>query len=141
MEKRDPAAEDRTGALPGASALDFPIVGIGASAGGVQALVRLFEHMPRDPGMTFVIVLHLSPSHESQADSVLRRVTQMPVLQVTGATPIEKNHVYIISPATVLSMTDGYLSVTPVERGRGRPAAIDLFFRSLADAHGERAIS
>ncbi|MEW9583540.1 CheR family methyltransferase [Paraburkholderia sp. DGU8] len=141
MEKRDPAAEDRTGALPGASALDFPIVGMGASAGGVQALVRFFEHMPRDPGMAFVIVLHLSPSHESQADSVLRRVTQMPVLQVTGATPIEKNHVYVISPATALSMTDGYLSVTPVERGRGRPAAIDLFFRSLADAHGERAIS
>ncbi|MFP3604911.1 CheR family methyltransferase [Paraburkholderia sp. SIMBA_053] len=141
MEKSDRAAGDQTAALRKASALDFPIVGIGASAGGVQALIRFFEHMPRDPGMAFVVVLHLSPSHESQADNVLRRVTRLPVQQVTEATPIEKNHVYLISPATALSMTDGYLSVTPSGRGRSGPVAIDLFFRSLAEAHGERAIS
>ncbi|WP_408416338.1 CheR family methyltransferase [Paraburkholderia strydomiana] len=141
MEKSDHAAGDQPAALRDASALDFPIVGIGASAGGIQALIRFFENMPRDPGMAFVIVLHLSPSHESQADNVLQRVTRMPVMQVTKATPIEKNHVYLISPATALSMTDGYLSVTPAERGRGGPVAIDLFFRSLAEAHGERAIS
>jgi two-component system CheB/CheR fusion protein len=120
MEKPDLAADDRTGALRGASALDFPIVGIGASAGGVQALMRFFEHMPPDPGMTFVIVLHLSPSHERQADSIFQRVTSMPVVQVTTSTPIEKNHVYLISPATALSMNDGCLCVTPAQRGHGR---------------------
>ncbi|KAK48157.1 chemotaxis protein [Caballeronia jiangsuensis] len=145
MENPDHAAGDRTAAHRATPTLDFPVVGIGASAGGIQALIRFFEHMPPDPGMTFVIVLHLSPSHESQADNVLRRVTRLPVSQVTEATPIEKNHVYLISPATALSMTDGYLSATPAERGRGRgrgrAVAIDLFFRSLAEAHGERAIS
>jgi two-component system CheB/CheR fusion protein len=119
MEKPVHAAGNQTAAPSAASALDFPVVGIGASAGGIQALIRFFEHMPRDPGMAFVVVLHLSPSHESQADNVLRRVTRMPVSQVTGATPIEKNHVYLISPATALSMTDGYLSATPAERRHG----------------------
>src|SRR6185369_6701588 len=85
--------------------------------------------------------LHLSPTHESQADDILQRVTKMPVVQVVEATRIEKNHIYLISPATGLSMTDGCLSVAPANRGRGRPVAIDLFFRSLADAHGTRAIS
>ncbi|CAL8481462.1 two-component system, chemotaxis family, CheB/CheR fusion protein (plasmid) [Caballeronia sp. S22] len=121
--------------------LDFPIVGIGASAGGIQALTRFFEHMPNDAGMAFVIVLHLSPNHESQADAVLQRVTKMPVIQVLQPIQIEKNHTYLISPATDLSMNDGYLSVKPSNREPGRPVAIDLFFRSLAEAHRTRAIS
>ncbi|WP_327346156.1 chemotaxis protein CheB, partial [Caballeronia glebae] len=121
--------------------LEFPIVGIGASAGGIQALTRLFEHMPNDAGMAFVIVLHLSPRHESQADAVLQRLTRMPVVQVLNATQIEKNHVYLISPANDLSMNDGYLRVTPSNREPGRPVAIDLFFRSLAEVHRTRAIS
>ena len=66
----------------GGRALDFPVVGIGASAGGVQALLRFFENAPADIGMAFVVVLHLSPKHESSADQVLQRVTRMPVLQV-----------------------------------------------------------
>ncbi|WP_220377361.1 CheR family methyltransferase [Paraburkholderia sp. BL27I4N3] len=119
----------------------FPIVGIGASAGGIQALLRLFEQMPADSGMAFVIVLHLSPKYESRADQVLQRVTSMPVMQVREPTRIEKNSVYLISPSNDLSMFDGYLQVTPAERPSGRPVAIDRFFRSLADAHGVRAIS
>ncbi|WP_238212967.1 chemotaxis protein CheB [Caballeronia novacaledonica] len=84
VENPNHAAGNPTAAHRARPALDFPVVGIGASAGGIQALIRFFEHTPRDPGMTFVIVLHLSPSHESQADIVLRRVTRMPVSQVTG---------------------------------------------------------
>lgn len=141
MEDSNEPAGDQAAASPVASTLDFPIVGIGASAGGIQALIRFFELMPGDPGMSFVIVLHLSPTHESQADDILQRVTKMPVVQVVEATRIEKNHIYLISPATALSMTDGCLSVAPANRGRGRPVAIDSFFRSLADAHGTRAIS
>lgn len=119
----------------------FPVVGIGASAGGIQALLRLFEQMPADSGMAFVIVLHLSPKYESRADQVLQRVTSMPVMQVREPTHIEKNSVYLISPSNDLSMFDGYLRVTPAERRSGRPVAIDRFFRSLADAHGIRAMS
>jgi two-component system CheB/CheR fusion protein len=117
------------------------VVGIGASAGGIQALLRLFEQMPADSGMAFVIVLHLSPKYESRADEVLQRVTSMPVMQVREPIHIEKNSVYLISPSNDLSMFDGYLRVTPAERASGRPVAIDRFFRSLANAHGVRAVS
>ncbi len=117
------------------------MVGIGASSGGIQALLRLFENMPCDVGMAFVIVLHLSPKFESRADEILQRVTKMRVMQVTAPTAIEKNCVYLISPVSNLSMIDGSLHVTHAERPHGRPEAIDLFFRSLAEAHGMRAIS
>jgi two-component system CheB/CheR fusion protein len=124
-----------------ASTIGFPVVGIGASSGGIQALLRFFENMPRDAGMAFVIVLHLSPKYESHADEIIQRATKMRVMQVTAPTAIEKNCVYLISPASNLSMIDGSLYVTRAERPHGRPEAIDLFFRSLAEAHGMRAIS
>src|SRR5258707_15642579 len=90
-------------ATPSASPA-FPVVGIGASAGGIQALLRLFEQMPADRGIAFVIVLHLSPKSESRADQVLQRVTSMPVAQVREPTHIEKNPVYLISPSNDFSM-------------------------------------
>jgi two-component system CheB/CheR fusion protein len=119
----------------------FPIVGIGASAGGIQALLNFFGHAPADMGMAFVVILHLSPKHESSADQVLQRATKMPVLQVTESTRIEPDHVYIISPSSELTITDGSLNVSRPQHAPGRPVAIDLFFRSLADAHRERAVS
>ncbi|MGQ7932384.1 CheR family methyltransferase [Paraburkholderia sp. D1E] len=132
----------QSGATPASSrSPTFPVVGIGASAGGIQALLRLFEQMPADSGMAFVVVLHLSPKYESCADQVLQRATSMPVMQVREPTHIEKNSIYLISPSNDLSMFDGYLRVTPAERPPGRPVAIERFFRSLANAHGIRAIS
>src|ERR1700692_768200 len=115
------------------TSLYFPVVGIGASAGGIQTLLRLLENMPSDVGMAFVIVLHFSPKHESVADQVLQRATKMRVIQVTTPTRIEKNCVYLISPSNNLSMENGHLRVTHVDRPPGRPVAIDLFFRSLAE--------
>src|SRR4051794_40130981 len=81
------------------SHLNFPVVGIGASAGGLQAVQQFFEHMPADNGMAFVVVLHLSPDHQSSAGKVIAARTKMPVIQLTSATPIQRNHVYVISPA------------------------------------------
>ncbi len=121
------------------SQLDFPVVGIGASAGGLQALRRFFEHMPADNGMAFVVILHLSPRHESNADKILQRKTRMPVLQVTESVAIEQNHVYVISPTRNLTMYDGHLRVSDAAPLHGRHIAIDLFFRTLADVHKERA--
>jgi len=121
------------------SHLDFPVVGIGASAGGLEALCTLFRQMPADSGMAFVIVLHLSPDHQSVADRILQETTSMPVRQVTEPVPIERNHVYVISPANRLSTNDGYLRVTPANRRRGDHVAIDLFFRDLADVHKDHA--
>jgi two-component system, chemotaxis family, CheB/CheR fusion protein len=123
------------------SSLLFPVVGIGASAGGMAAVLQLFEHLSETPGMSFVVVLHLSPEHESHAAEILRRATRMPVVQVTQTQPIQVNSVYVIAPALQLVMDDGKLVVEAQDRPRGRPVAIDLFFRTLARAHQERAIA
>lgn len=136
----DPSSDDADHPVLMHSSLDFPVVGIGASAGGMQALQRFFEHMPNDNGMAFVVILHLSPKHESNVDSVLQRTTKMPVLQVSESHSIKKNHVYVISPGQQLTMNDGHLSVAELERPFGHPIAIDLFFRTLAQVHRERAI-
>jgi two-component system CheB/CheR fusion protein len=121
------------------SHLGFPVVGIGASAGGLQAVQHFFEHMPADSGMAFVVVLHLSPDHQSSAGKLIASRTKMPVTQLVSAVPIERNHVYVISPAQRLSMNDGYLRVLPPKPRNGQHVTIDLFFRDLADAHKERA--
>lgn len=122
------------------STLEFPVVGIGASAGGIKALLTLFENMPKDCGMAFVVIMHLSPKHESTADKIIQNVTKMPVLQVTQPVPIERNHIYVIPPAMDLSMNDGYLRLQKPERERGPQVAIDLFFRALADVHHNHAV-
>jgi two-component system CheB/CheR fusion protein len=120
---------------------DFPVVGIGASAGGMVALLNLFEHMPVSHDMAFVVILHLSPTHPSSAGSILQRSTRMPVVQVTTKVKIEPRHVYVIAPNYQLSMFDSMLVVSELERPRGKHVAIDLFFRTLAEVHRERAIA
>ena len=138
MSKPSNTVPERKALSP--STLEFPVVGIGASAGGLQAIKRFFENMPHDNGMAFVIILHLSPDHQSVADKIIQESTKMPVLQVSATVPIEKNRVYVISPAQQLNMNDGLLEVSPVDpRLGGRHSSIDLFFRDLADVHRERA--
>ncbi|KTS75385.1 chemotaxis protein [Pseudomonas oryzihabitans] len=123
------------------SDLPFPVVGIGASAGGIQALLRFFEALPADCGMAFVVVMHLSPEHQSSLDQILQRATRLPVQQVTQPVPIEADHVYVIPPGFDLTMNDGYLRLNPAERLSGDHVAVDLFFRALADVHKTRAIA
>jgi two-component system CheB/CheR fusion protein len=123
------------------SSLTFPVVGIGASAGGFPAVERLLESLPSDIGMAFVVVLHLSPEHPSMADAIFQRSTRMPVCVVSDDLPIELNHVYVIPPGRSLSMTDGHLRLGRLERKPTRHIAIDQFFRSLAEVHRERAIA
>jgi two-component system CheB/CheR fusion protein len=78
--------------------LNFPVIGIGASAGGFPAIERLLESLPADTGMAFVIVLHLSPDSPSMADAIFQRATRMPVSVVGDDLPIEFDHVYVIPP-------------------------------------------
>ena len=133
----DHAAEDEPSKPSG---LDFPVVGIGASAGGLAAIKALLEGLPAAPDMAFVVVLHLSPQHESSAAEIFQSSTRMAVSQVNGPVHIERNHVYVIPPTFDLSMVDGGLSIVASEPRRGRHVVIDLFFRTLADAHGARAV-
>lgn len=121
--------------------LDFPVVGIGASAGGLAALATFLEGLPAEPGMAIVIVMHLSPRHDSIVDRILQRSTAMPVTQVLETLPLQKNHVYVISPHKALAMNDGHLRLLDMERPRGKHVSIDFFFRTLAEAHRERAFA
>ncbi|MEI6001527.1 PAS domain S-box protein [Paraburkholderia bengalensis] len=122
------------------SQAQFPIVGLGASAGGLGALREFFEALPAHTSMAFVVIVHLAPDHESNLASLLQKSTNMPVTEVTSATPIEPDHVYMIAPSLELTMVDDYLRVAPRQPDDGRRAAIDLFFRTLAEVHRGRAI-
>ena len=134
----DANAGDQPGPTSG---LLFPVVGIGASAGGLTAIRTLLDHMPADSGMAFVVILHLSPKFVSTVDKILQAHTRMPVQQVRGATDIQPNCVYVIPPRSDLVMAAGHLEVTPAARVRGPHVAIDVFFRTLAEVHCERAMA
>ena len=113
------------------------IAGIGASAGGIQALQAFFEALPENTGVAFVVVVHLSPEHRSMLPAILATRTRMPVEQVTNTVPLKADHVYVIPPDRRLSITESAVSASPFDEPRGRRAPIDLFFRSLAEQHGD----
>jgi two-component system, chemotaxis family, CheB/CheR fusion protein len=117
------------------------IVGLGASAGGITALRDFFANVAAESGHAYVVVLHLSPDHESKLAEVLQAVSPVPVTQVTDAVRMQANHVYVVSPNHSLSANDGMLVPSPVTRAEQRRAPVDLFFRALADTHGARAVS
>jgi two-component system CheB/CheR fusion protein len=122
------------------SSQQFPIVGIGASAGGLEAMTVFFEHSAPDSGAAYVVVMHLSPVHESHAGEVLQRATRMPVVVVVKPVHVERNTVYVISPNQILEMNDGYLRVREREPG-GAPIAIDQFMKTMALAHRQHAVA
>ena len=116
------------------------VVGIGASAGGLNALKRFFEHVPEDSGFAFVVVVHLSPEHKSYLPDLLQPVVPFPVQQVTGDTRLEANNVYVIPPNANLSAIDTHLRLSKLEELRRGRAPIDHFFRTLAKSHDGHAI-
>ncbi|HYJ46813.1 MAG TPA: chemotaxis protein CheB, partial [Pyrinomonadaceae bacterium] len=120
---------------------NFLVVGIGASAGGVQALKDFFEHVPANSGMAYVVILHLSPDHDSQLAEVLQSSMTMPVTQVTRRVRVVPDHVYVIAPNKSLELKDGYIDVSDATGSEERRAPVDIFFRTLAASHGERAVS
>nr|WP_240655974.1 chemotaxis protein CheB [Paraburkholderia phosphatilytica] len=124
----------------GPRTLQFPVVGIGASAGGLQALISFFESAPNTMDMAFVVILHLSAEHASTAGQILQRHTGMPVLQMTDTAPIEKNHVYVIAPGKQLQTFDGTLRVNERKMQGGAIVTVDQFFQTLADSHSTHAI-
>ena len=133
--------DDAVGARDERSAVvSFPIVGVGASAGGLEAFTQLLKALPLDTGMGFVLVQHLDPEHESALTQILSRVTSLPVCDVTNNQPVQPNHVYIIPPDTNLSIVEGVLQLQRRPKTRTPHRPIDAFFESLALDHRERAI-
>ena len=118
----------------------FPVVGIGASAGGLEAFTSLLKALPSDLDMAFVFVPHLDPSRESAFTQILPRSTSMPVVQVTDGMPVEPKHLYVIPPNRDLTIRDSRLRLDHRDEPRSVNTAIDIFFRSLAADQGSNAI-
>ena len=124
------------------SANRFPVVGIGASAGGLEAFKKLIKAIPENSGMAYVLVQHLDPDHESILTNLLQKVTKIKVSEITDEIKVEPNHIYIIPSNKMLVANDGVLKLSPrPERNKtDRNLPIDIFFNSLAEVHREHAI-
>src|SRR6202050_3723707 len=120
----------------------FPIVGIGASAGGLAAFEAFFSGMPADtdPGMAFVLVQHLAPDHKSILSDLVKRYTRMQVFEVADGMAVRPNCAYIIPPNRDMALLNGTLQLLEPAAPRGQRLPIDFFFRSLAQDQHERAI-
>jgi len=133
-----PAAVDE-GSVAG-NDTDFPIVGMGASAGGLEALERFLLHLPPDSGMAFVLIQHLDPTHKGIMPQLLQRDTAMKVVQVRDRTLVQPNCVYVIPPNKDMCLKHGVLYLLVPSERRGRRLPIDFFLRSLALDQRERSI-
>jgi two-component system CheB/CheR fusion protein len=136
---RKPSSRDQAG-IPSASDT-FPIVGMGASAGGLEALTSFFNNMPADSHMAFVLVVHLDPGHTSMMPELLKRHTAMNVIEAQDGMTVEPNRVYVIPPNKDMSIFGRVLQIAAPAQMRGLRMPIDFFFRSLAEDQGEKAIS
>src|SRR5580693_1631352 len=140
-QKKKPTRVARQTA-PGASSAiySFPIVGIGTSAGGLEALEHFLGHVPRNSGMAFVIVQHLDPTRKGIMPELLQRTTGMKVIQVKDRTLVQRNCVYVIPPNKDMSILHGVLHLLEPMTSRGLRLPIDFFLRSLAQYQQENSI-
>ncbi len=120
--------------------LDFSVVGIGASAGGLEALQEFFNNTPDNPGVAFVLVQHLSPDYKSLMDELLARYTGMKIHRVTDGMEIQPNHIYLITPRKNMTIFRGKLFLTEQDHTHKVNMPIDIFMRSLAQDQGKNAI-
>jgi len=120
----------------------FPVVGIGASAGGLDAFKKLLKAIPENSGIAYVLVQHLDPSHESMLPELLQKVTSIPVMEIADNVKVQPDHIYIIPSNKMMIANDGKLELTPrsPKSKNERNLPIDLFFTSLAEVHQSHAI-
>ena len=124
---------------PRATTQDFPIIGIGASAGGLDAFRQFLKAVPENSGMAYVLVQHLYAAHESILPEILSRYTKIPVMEITDDIHLAPNHIYVIPENKILTSIDGVLKLSAREK-ESRNAAIDIFFVSLAEVHLNLAV-
>src|SRR6266699_1930781 len=118
----------------------FPVVGIGASAGGLEATTQLLKNLPGAPGLAFVLVQYLDPTHENAVTAVLSRATSMPVSKARNNLRLEPNQVYVVPPNRIIDLAEGRLKVSLRRDSREIHMPIDHFLESLAEEEGHRAI-
>ncbi|MGH7971694.1 MAG: chemotaxis protein CheB, partial [Limisphaerales bacterium] len=129
-----------TNEMPQKPAVPFPVVGIGGSAGGYEAVADLLRQIPKETGMAFVLVQHLDPNHKSQLTELLARVARIPVLKAVNEMAVEPDQLYVIPENVTLTLADGHLRIHPRKEHDGSPMPIDLFFRSLAQQQLNQSI-
>ena len=122
------------------AALPFLVVGVGASAGGLEAYTELLEELPEHPGLALLLVSHLDPEHKSHLPEILSRISKMPVQEVVEGMKIEVDHVYVIPPGASMTQVDGHLALTPRPPRAVQHMPIDHLFRSLAEVQKGRAV-
>src|ERR1039458_4621062 len=132
--------QDKQTELPRPEVSTFPVVGVGASAGGLEAFTELLRYLPLETGMAFVLVQHLAPQHESMLTQVLSRATRLPVAEVTDGMEVKPDHVYVIPPNTCMATVGGTLRLTPRKPRSGQQLPIDFFLTSLAEDRKDQAI-
>ena len=118
----------------------FPIVGIGASAGGLEAFKELLASLPEKNGMAYVLVPHLDPTHQSVLTEILTRFTRIPIAEVVDGMPVERDRIYVIPPNKTMGISDAKFVLVEREPTHGPHLPIDYFFAALANDQGERAI-
>ena len=131
---------DQPSETPPKNTTAIPVAGIGGSAGGLEVFKHLLADLPADTGLAIVFVQHLDPKHHSLLSEILARSASMPVREAGDGMRVEANHVYVIPPASDLTIAQGTLRLTPRTQGPGPHMPIDRFLRSLADDCGSRAI-
>src|SRR5216684_1195911 len=124
----------------GARKVGFPIVGMGASAGGLEAFEQFFRHVPADSGMAFVLVSHLDPDRASLLKQILQRDTPMPVVEATHQMVLAPDRVHVVPPNRHMAIFHGALQLSVPDVPRGQRMPIDAFLRSLAEDQEDRAI-
>src|SRR5258708_29045420 len=130
---------EKTSLSASLSRKSFPVVGVGASAGGLEAFTDFLKNLPSDTGMAFVLVQHLAPEHDSLLPALLANATPMPVLQVKNGMKVLPNQLYVIPPNAGMAIVDGTLRLRP-RQTQGRQRCIDTFFESLAHDRCQEAI-
>ncbi|MFT5640933.1 MAG: two-component system CheB/CheR fusion protein [Cyclobacteriaceae bacterium] len=135
-----PTQEQKVKTIEQAGIDYIPIVGLGSSAGGLEALEQFFQAMPSNTGMAFVVIQHLAPNHKGILPELLQRLTQMKVYQASDQLLVKPNSVYVIPPNKSLTLFNGSLLLFDPVESRGLRLPIDIFFRSLADDQGEKSI-
>ncbi|HWB14611.1 MAG TPA: chemotaxis protein CheB [Pirellulales bacterium] len=139
-ETQKPSAAQAETSSEAIHELRVRVVGIGASAGGLEAMIRVLEAMPPDTGMAFVVISHLDPEHKSALGEILSKVSSMPVCEATHGIAVEPNHVYVMPPNRDMVISHGLLRLTPRVPTHLPQMPIDTFFRSLARECASSAI-
>ena len=132
INNRSKAGRSNTPETP---AIDFPVVAIGASAGGLDPIVAFLTQVPPDSGIAYVVIQHLDPTHKAMLPELLQRTTSIPVSEIAHHMPVRPGQIYVIPPNADLGLAKGRFQLSAPQQARGHRLPIDTFFEEIGRAH------